>query len=325
VRVTRDMIDPQLRLPGAVLKRLLGTDRTPQQLRRPFPSLVNRLLSRTRLKGVLLYQEWIPRRDGSMLRVVIATSTEPAPGAAGVLWIHGGGYASGSPDWEVSAMRALIQQGNCVVVSPDYRLSPQVPYPAALDDCYDALLWLRDHAPEYGVRSDQLAVAGASAGGGLAAAVSLYARDRGEVNLAFQMPIYPMIDDRGETESGRDNDAPVWDSGTNASAWRLYLGPLYGTDEVPAHAAPARATDLSGLPPTITFVGGIEPFRDETIAYVEALRAAGVPVRFELLPGAWHGFDGLVPWSRVAGRARAFQAESFRHALAHWFAEQPSR
>jgi acetyl esterase/lipase len=180
---------------------------------------------------------------------------------------------------------------------------------------------LRDHAEELGVRSDQLAVAGASGGGGLTAAVSLYARNHGEVAIAFQMPLCPMIDDRGATESALDNNDPVWDSATNQSAWRLYLGDLYGGD-VPAYAAPARATDLTGLPPTITYVGGIEPFRDETARYVHMLRECGVPVEFRVFPGGFHGFD-LAGWTPIAKQANAFLLDRFAHALAHRHAPQP--
>ncbi len=150
-----------------------------------------------------------------------------------------------------------------VVVSPYYTLSVDKPYPAALDDCYVSLLWLKDNGERYGVRSDQIFIGGDSAGGGLTAALSLYARDKGEVNIAFQMPLYPMLDDR-TTVSSSDNMAPVWNEKSNENGWELYLGGLYGMADVPAYAAPARATDYSGLPPTCSFVGSVEPFLDET-------------------------------------------------------------
>jgi hypothetical protein len=151
----------------------------------------------------------------------------------------------------------LVRTSNAVVVLPAYRLSTQAPYPAA-PDCYDALLWLRDHASDLGIADDQLVVGGESAGGGLTAAVTLAAPDRGGVAVAFQEPLYPMIDDRG-TASSRD----------------LYLGHLRGGD-VPAYAAPARAADLAGLPPTLPFVGDIEPFHDEVVDWCQRLQSAGV-------------------------------------------------
>ena len=183
---------------------------------------------------------------------------------------------------------------DCVVVSPAYRLSREAPYPAALDDCYDALLWMRDEAGSLGVRPDRFAVGGCSAGGGLTAAVSLLARDRGDVRLAFQLPIYPMLDDRGTTPSAVGNDAPVWDSRTNDSAWRLYLGDLYGSDDVPYTAAPSRAEDLSGLPPTLVSVGAIDGFFDEDVDYAQRLTDAGVPVDIRVYAGACHAFQMAV-------------------------------
>ena len=131
------------------------------------------------------------------------------------------------------------------------------------------------------MRRDKIFVGGNSAGGGMTAALTLYARDRGEVNIAFQMPLYPMLDDR-PTKTSKNNDAPVWNTKSNIAAWKLYLGDDYGTDMVSKYAAPARETDFSGLPPTLTFIGSIDPFLAETKSYVEALRAAGVPVEFRI-------------------------------------------
>ena len=168
---------------------------------------------------------------------------------------------------------------------------------------------MKDHARELGVRADRLMVGGGSAGGGLTAAVSLRARDTGEADIALQIPLYPMIDDRMETESARENNAPVWNSDTNRWAWRLYLGKRSGGD-VPTWAAPAREEDFRGLPPTVTFVGDLEPFRDETIAYVGRLRDAGVPVRFQVFERCFHAFDIVHPQAAVSERARRFWTEA---------------
>ena len=164
-------------------------------------------------------------------------------------------------------------------------------------------------------------VGGESAGGGLTTALSLYARDKGEVNIAFQMPLYPMIDDRMITESARNNNAPVWNSNLNERAWKLYLGELYGKD-VPMYAAAARATDYKNLPPTVTFVGDLEPFRDETIEYVENLKKAGVPVKFEVYKGCYHGFDIACPDADISKKAIKFFIESFKYAVNNYFAAQ---
>lgn len=277
---------------------------------------------RTRVTGdIEVSGRWITRRDGTPLRIVVVRPVVPRAGAAGVLWIHGGGYAFGSPTASLGTARRLVAATDCVVVLPDYRLSTQHPYPAALDDCYDALLWLRQSAAELSVASDQLVVGGESAGGGLTAAVTLLARDRGEVAVAFQVPLYPMIDDR-PTRSSTGNTAPVWNSATNDAAWALYLGDLRGGD-VPAYAAPARAQDLHGLPPTLTFFGELEPFRDEIVAYVGRLEAAQVPVLSREFAGAFHAFDLLSPNAPVSRSARAFLLDGFRQFSADHRAVQP--
>lgn len=277
---------------------------------------------RTRVKGdVEISGRWATRRDGSPLRLVVVRPVVPRAGATGVLWIHGGGYAFGSPDSSVPTARRLAAATDGVIVLPDYRLSTQQPYPAALDDCYDALLWLRDHAEELGVATDQLVVGGESAGGGLTAAVTLQARDRGEVAVAFQVPLYPMIDDR-PTPSSTGNRSPVWNSATNDAAWDLYLGDLRG-GEVPADAAPARAAELGGLPPTLTFFGELEPFRDEIVGYLERLEEAGVPVLAREFAGAFHAFDRMAPNAPVSRQARAFLLDGFRAFSARYRAAQP--
>ncbi|WP_328813461.1 alpha/beta hydrolase [Rhodococcus sp. NBC_00297] len=320
MRVTKDMIDPSLRLPGRIVDRLMGGTQTVISLRKGDPTAL-KLLKYLPARGIRRYEVTATRPDGTDLRLIVMAPLTPVPDAPALLWIHGGGYAFGSPDGEAVSVRPMIDATGAVVVSPDYRRSSQAPYPAALDDCYTALVWLRDNAVRLGAADDRIVVGGVSAGGGLTAALSLLARDRGEVNIAFQCPIYPMIDDR-PTPSSTDNTAPVWNSVTNCNAWRLYLGELEGGD-VPAYAAPARATDLSGLPPTITFVGSIEAFHDETSAYVDALNAAGVPTEFRVVPGAWHGFDAAAPWTRPAKEAKAWFLDRFVEYTARYRAPQP--
>jgi acetyl esterase/lipase len=310
--VTSDMIDPELRLRGQIVD-LINTRSSEEQYQRHVRRVQRamRFLVGRRVPGVDTAEVWVPRRGGeAAVRVlVMRRPSERRPGAQhsapGIVWMHGGGYAIGVPEVDSRVHRMLVLEHGCVVVAPDYRVSTEAPYPAALDDCYDTLIWMKDHADELGVDADRLMVGGQSAGGGLAAAVSLRARDTGEVQIALQFPLYPMIDDRMQTESARDNNAPVWNSDTNRWAWRLYLGERLGGD-VPAWAAPARAEDLRGLPPTVTFVGDLEPFRDETISYVNRLRDAGVPVRFEVFERCFHAFDVVHPQAEVSRRARAF-------------------
>lgn len=326
MKVTRNMINPQLRL-SAFLFGWLNKNLSEKKLRKNAgkPSLIIKLVAAlTRPKNALVEERFLPRADGSSLRILIIRSPGQQPDATGLLWIHGGGYFMGSPEAEAGAANFFIHQCNSVVISPDYRLSVEAPYPAALDDCYLTLCWMKQHAAELGLRDDQLAVAGCSAGGGLTAALSLYARDQGEVNIAFQMPIYPMIDDRMQTESATENNAPIWNSDCNRVGWKLYLGDLYQTENVPIYAAPSRAPDLSRLPPTCTYVGAIEPFRDETIEYAERLSAAGVPVEYKVFDGCFHGFDGFAPNADVSKQAIAFRNTWYKQAVSQYFAPQRS-
>jgi acetyl esterase/lipase len=253
---------------------------------------------------------------------VVMMPLKPKQNVPGILRLHGGGFHMGRAEDDVLYCREFIEIADCVCVSPDYRLSTEAPYPAALEDCYTALLWLKSNATRLGVRTDQIAVTGASAGGGLTAALTLYARDKGEVNIAFQMPLCPMIDDRMQTPSAKDNDAPVWDHVSCKSSWQVYLGDLFGTDKVPIYAAPARATDYSKLPPTFTYTGSIEIFRDETVQYVENLRAAGVPAEIEIYEGCYHGFDAIVPKADASKRFAARRKEWFLKAVREYFAAQ---
>lgn len=240
-------------------------------------------------------------------------SAKPPAETPGILWIHGGGYATGMPEMVYfSRAAALVKKYGAVVVAPAYRLSGRAPYPAALEDCYAALLWLKAHTAELGVCPHRLMVGGESAGGGLTAALCMYARDKGEVNIAFQMPLYPMLDDR-DTPSSADNHAPVWNTARNHSAWKLYLKGVSG--QVPPYAAPARQTDYSGLPPAYTFVGDVEPFYCETLSYIDALRQAGVSAKVDVYPGGFHAFDMLTPWRRISKQAAAaFEVQYVRAA-----------
>jgi acetyl esterase/lipase len=303
--LTRDMIDPELwrasRANRLVMKlfgslRLEATARMSQRMLAP-------MVGRNE-KGLDCSTVELARPDGTRLRVRVYRPVDQESDLPGVLWIHGGGYSSGIPEINGARFRRFIAARPAVIVSPDYRVSIEAPYPAALEDCYLTLRWMKDSAASQRILRDGVIVGGESAGGGLTAALSLLARDRGEVAISFQMPLYPMIDDR-ETASSRDNDAPVWNSTSNRAAWNLYLGDLAGSGEIPAYAAPARATDYHGLPPTFTFVGDIEPFHDETVAYVENLREAGVPVEFHVYPGAFHGFDGAAPRAELSRLASA--------------------
>ena len=237
-----------------------------------------------------------------------------------VLFIHGGGYVIGHPDGSDWLCQMFVEEANCVVVSVDYRLAPEHPYPAPLEDCYAALVWMTKASDELRIDSSKIAVVGQSAGGGLTAALTLLARDRGGPAIAFQMPLYPMIDDRNVTPSSYEitDRRAVWNRGNNLAAWRMYLGE-HANGEVSPYAAPARVKNLSGLPPTYTCVGQLDPFRDETIDYVTRLAQAGVAVEFHLYPGCYHGFEILNPESEIGKQA----IQGYIQALAKALHPQP--
>jgi acetyl esterase/lipase len=228
--------------------------------------------------------------------------------------IHGGGYIFGTLDSEDVRFDRWCPELGVVGVAVEYRLAPETPYPGPLEDCYAGLRWVFDHCDGIGVDRSRIGICGISAGGGLAAGLALLARDRDEVEVAFQMLIYPMIDDRQQTPSSQW-DVPIWNPTHNEFGWRSYLGSLYGTDDIPPYAAATRATDLQGLPPALVSVGTLDGFCDEDIAYAQRLNQAGVPTELHVYPGAPHGFDGLAPGTPLARRARRDMAEWLAAAI----------
>lgn len=267
---------------------------------------------------------WLRRQDASQLRLLVVRSKNGTKSnATGLLWIHGGGYAIGAPEQDFLFVEQFVEDGSCVAVLPAYTRSTQEPYPAALDDCYQALLWMKDHDRRLGIDRNQLFVGGESAGGGLTAALCLYTRDLDTVHIAFQLPLYPMLDDRSITPSSQNNDAPVWNTASNIAAWEMYLSSVRNWEEIPIYAAPARAENLSGLPPLCTYVGTIEPFYDETRLYVRRMKEQGGSTFFKEFEGCFHAFDLMGYQSQAAKEARDFLMTHFRYAQKHFFAENP--
>jgi acetyl esterase/lipase len=218
--------------------------------------------------------------------------------------IHGGGYLLGSYEVEDQRLDAWVRRRGVLGVSVDYRLSPESAYPDALDDCHAGLRWVCEHAAELSVDPRSIGVMGTSAGGGLAAALALRARDHEDMHIAFQLLAYAMIDDRAQTPSSRWGDVPVWGPRSNELGWRSYLGELYGTDRVPAEAAMARAEDLTGLPPTYLAVGAADVVCDEDIAFAQRLNHCGVPVDLRVYAGGPHGLDRRATDTALSRRAR---------------------
>ncbi|MFD5081329.1 alpha/beta hydrolase [Kitasatospora sp. NPDC058406] len=243
-------------------------------------------------------------------------------GVAGPLpflyYMHGGGMVMGNAR---SVLPPLLGEGalppELAVVSVEYRLAPRTPYPGPVEDCYAGFAWTVEHAAELGLDADRVVVGGKSAGGGLAAALALLARDRGGPVPIGQLLLCPMLDDRNDTFSGHQMAGiDTWDRTSNATGWQALLGDRCGAADVPPYAAPARATDLSGLPPAYLEVGSAETFRDEGVAYADAIWRAGGQAELHVWPGAFHGFDTLAPQAALSQDARNARARWLRRILA---------
>jgi acetyl esterase/lipase len=278
----------------------------PRQLVGPRSLPVIRVLSGLMQRGSARDVEVITLASGITVRLFRPTGVgqEPAPA---LLWIHGGGYVIGTAQQDDALCRRFCARLGITVASVDYRLAPEHPYPAPLQDCYEALAWL---AGLPAVDERRVAIGGASAGGGLAAALALLARDRGEINPVLQLLAYPMIDDRSSQTAANPNYR-LWSPRSNGFGWTAYLG---GAD--PQVAVPARREDLSGLAPAWIGVGTHDLFHDEDLAYAERLKSAGVPCQVEVVPGVFHGFDLFVPKAQVSRRFFDSECDSLRGALA---------
>jgi acetyl esterase/lipase len=258
----------------------------------------------------------IPGREGGPeISVRLYRPRRVASPMPAIVYVHGGGFVVGNLDSEhVGAGMTALATG-ALVLSVDYRLAPEHPYPAGLDDCYGALVYVAEDAEALGVDRSRIALHGASAGGGLAAATALLARDQGGPDICFQMLHIPELDDRLETPSmKRFVDSPLWNQPLAVLSWRYYLGPMVGSDDLPVYAAPARATDLSGLPPAYISTAENDPLRDEGITYALALLKAGVSVELHQFPGTFHG-SALVATAEVSRRAHHEAMAALRLAL----------
>ncbi|MEM6926227.1 MAG: alpha/beta hydrolase [Myxococcota bacterium] len=228
------------------------------------------------------------------LRLLVPKAGPAAPAA--MLWLHGGGRIMGTPSIVEHACISVVERLGIVAAAASYRVAPEHPFPAALDDCAAAWQWLVDHAGELGIEASRMVIAGESAGGGLAAELCQRLRDEGLVTPAGQALVYPMLDDRTAT---RDDltpmKHPVWNNASNRFGWSAYLGVPAGSSEVPAYAVAARCEDLTNLPPAWLTVGDLDLFLDEDLDYAERLREAGVPVTIDRVEGGFHGYFTIGP------------------------------
>lgn len=238
-----------------------------------------------------------------------------AAGPVPVLYsVHGGGMISGTHRDGLGEVLDLAAACGAALVSVGYRLAPETPHPGPVEDCYAGLVWTAQHAPELGL--DRIVLVGGSAGGGIAAALALLARDRGGPALAGQLLMCPMLDDRNDSPSVHQMAGlPMWNRQANDVGWTALLGDARGGPDVPPYAAPARATDLSGLPPAYIDVGSADSFRSEDVEYAERIWRAGGIAELHVWPGGFHGFDGMVPGAGISRAAVAARAAWLRRLL----------
>ncbi|RDL30792.1 uncharacterized protein BP5553_10137 [Venustampulla echinocandica] len=259
----------------------------------------------------------IPGPDGNTIEVTIVKKKDQAPGLRpGIFYLHGGGLILGKRTFLLQSTFPWIKELDTVLITPEYRLAPENQHPAMVEDCYAALKWVVENTSKLGIDPNKLMIAGHSAGGGLAAGTTLLARDRKlPVKLCAQLLCYPMLDDRRITVSSRQfDDVGTWKGNLNDLAWSCVLDGKKDREDV-IYAAPARATDLSGLPTTWIDVGAAEPFRDEDVAYATKLWECGVQTELHVWAGAFHGYDLFAPESEVAAAGHAARMSWLKRVL----------
>lgn len=288
--------------------------------------LADPVLARASLESLAASLNKTLRLDALDIRDIVIPANSPVkvrlyeprnkiPNNAALLYLHGGGFVMGSIDTEHGSAATLAEQLNITVCSVDYRLAPEHPYPAALNDCMTALQWLHDAAGSLAIDARRIGVMGVSAGGGLAATLALRCRDEGKHLLCFQLLDMPELDDRLNTPSmQRFVDTPLWSLPKAKQSWQHYLGPLHGQADIPAHAAAARAQDLSRLPPAYISVMEFDPLRDEGIIYALRLLQAGVTVELHHFPGTFHG-SSVVPHAAISKRQHSGKVLALKTGL----------
>ncbi|MCR5872526.1 MULTISPECIES: alpha/beta hydrolase [unclassified Sphingomonas] len=263
-------------------------------------------------------EKMIPGPVGAPQVKLFVINAKPGTSRPGIVHTHGGGYILGTAATDVRRLQDMARELDAVIVSVEYRLAPETTYQGSIEDNYAGLSWMYRNAAELGLDRSRIAVTGESAGGGHAALLAITARDRGEIPIAFQALVYPMLDDRtGGAVKLPGHIATVgWSGLENQYGWKAFLGQEPGTDKVPARAVPARTQNLAGLPPAFIQVGGVDLFVSEDIDYARRLNEAGVPTELQVIPGAYHGFDQLSADSPQARQFNRAKIEALRRAFA---------
>ncbi len=312
---TRHLVDPEL---VAILEQLPAPVLTAENLGQIRAMSSRPSVDLPQFSALSVSERFIPGPEGAPdVRVLVYLPTSVQDAVPALLWIHGGGYIMGSADAEDPTIKNMLSALGCAAVAVDYRLAPETPHPGPVEDCYAALKWLFTHAGELGIDPQRIAVGGSSAGGGLAAALALLARDRGEVPLAFQFLLAPMLDDRTctLTDPHPYTGEFIWTPEANRFGWRALLGQEPGGPDVSPYAAAARAEHLEGLPATFLYVGALDLVLEEDLEYARRLMRAGVPTELHVYPGTYHGFR-MVADAQVTQTSQRDLLAALKRALA---------
>lgn len=315
--ITRPPFDPELEAALSALAGMIPPTITPEMIapmrEAPMLSVTEEILLEA---GIEARDVTIAGHEGDEIIVTVLQAIGRTGTGPGIYHTHGGGMIIGDRWTGAAALFDWIVQYNAVAVSVEYRLAPEFPDPYPVEDCYAGLVWTAENAANLGIDLDRLLIVGGSAGGGLAAGVALLARDRSGPELCGQLLMYPMIDDRDQTVSTVQIDGVgVWDRGSNVTGWDALLGERRGTDDVSIYAAPARARDLSGLPPAFIDCGSAEVFRDEDVAYASTIWACGGQAELHVWPGGFHAFEGFAPQAALSRAMIAARNDWVRRIL----------
>ncbi|MCM1991800.1 alpha/beta hydrolase [Oceanirhabdus seepicola] len=306
----RDFIDPEITAPLDMLPPELA-EITRESLN-DIRAMMEPMLKAKGVEGVKVDKKEIDTKDGKVTVYIYEKEDSASTDKPGVLWTHGGGYILGSGETDFAGM--LAKELDAVVVSVDYRLAPEHPFPAGHNDSYNAFLWMVENAKELGVDSSRIAIGGDSAGAGMAAGIAIHNRDKNGPEIALELLLYPMLDNLHDTPSGSVEDYPVWSRKTSFNAWEMYLNGTPGLEASP-YASPARAKDLTGLPKTFITVGAVDLFRDEVIDYAQRLMAVGVPTELAVYPGMYHSGEVFVPTADISQKMSGNYFRAIKEAL----------
>jgi acetyl esterase/lipase len=268
-------------------------------------------------KDILVENIFIPGQDDRRrIRLRIYKPKLMAAPTPVLIWLHGGGYVMGNPEMDDFSCAQYVRELGITIVSVDYRYAPKHRFPAGLEDSYSALKWVESNSQQLGIDAKRIAVGGASAGGGLAAALIQLAHDRQEIKPIFQLLVYPMLDDRTVLRADIDDSNSVaWNQKSNRFGWESYLGKKCGAEEVLEYSVPARREDLSGLPQAWIGVGTVDVFHDEDVAYAQRLKECGIECEIYIVPGAFHGFDVFDPQIPIVQDFRKSQISALKKYL----------